>query len=291
MLVEKSYRRRTTRVVTYVLLSAWAFVALFPLYWLLITSFKHPIAVFQGPKYLPWIDFQPTLDAWKFLLTGPAHQAVLRDWRNSTIEAITSALLAVSIGSMAGYALTRFKYRIRFLKWENKDIAFWIISQRMLPPVVVVLPFLIMYRVVGMVDTYLGMILAYTVFNLPFAVWIMRDFFANLPVDLEESALIEGASRFKAFRLIVVPLAAPGLVATFLFCMMFAWNDYLFALMLTFSRASTLPMYIAGEGTQSYGPQWWYLSALSLMAVVPMMIVAVFVERFISRGLVVGAIK
>ena len=291
MQMKKSRRRRIVRVVTYVLLSVWAFIALFPLYWLLITSFKQPIAVFQGPKYLPWIDFQPTLNAWKFLLTGPSHIAVLRDWRNSAIEAITSALLAVSIGSMAGYALTRFKYRIRFLKWENKDIAFWIISQRMLPPVVVVLPFLIMYRVVGMVDTYLGMILAYTVFNLPFAVWIMRDFFANLPVDLEESALIEGASRFKAFRLIVVPLAAPGLVATFLFCMMFAWNDYLFALMLTFSRASTLPMYIAGEGTQSYGPQWWYLSALSLMAVVPMMIVAIFVERFISRGLVVGAIK
>jgi len=288
---KKSRRRRILRTVTYVLLSVWAIIALFPLYWLVITSFKQPIAVFQGPRYLPWIDFKPTLDAWKFLLTGPLHESVLRNWRNSAIEAITSAVLAVSIGSMAGYALTRFKYRIRFLKWKNKDIAFWIISQRMLPPVVVVLPFLIMYRFVGMVDTYIGMILAYTVFNLPFAVWIMRDFFVGLPVDLEESALIEGASRFKAFRLIVVPLAAPGLVATFLFCMMFAWNDYLFALMLTFSRASTLPMYIAGEGTQSYGPQWWYLSALSLMAVVPMMIVAVFVERFISRGLVVGAIK
>lgn len=108
-----------------------------------------------------------------------------------------------------------------------------------------------------------------------FPVWMLRVFFASLPLDLEESALIEGASRLKAFRLIVLPLAVPGLVATFLFCMMFAWNDYLFALMLTFSRASTLPMYIAGEGTQSYGPQWWYLSALSLMAVVPMAVVAV----------------
>ncbi|HUX19598.1 MAG TPA: carbohydrate ABC transporter permease, partial [Spirochaetia bacterium] len=289
--MNKMQRRRIWRPIVYILLFGWTIIALFPLYWLLITSFKQPIAVFQGPKYLPWIDFKPTLNAWKFLLTGPAHAAVLRDWRNSAIEAITSAVLAVGIGSMAGYALTRFQYKIKFLRWKNSDIAFWIISQRMLPPVVVVLPFLIMYRFVGMVDTYLGMILAYTVFNLPFAVWIMRDFFANLPVDLEESALIEGASRFKAFRLIVIPLAAPGLVATFLFCMMFAWNDYLFALMLTFSRASTLPMYIAGEGTQSYGPQWWYLSALSLMAVVPMMIVAVFVERFISRGLVVGAIK
>jgi multiple sugar transport system permease protein len=156
---------------------------------------------------------------------------------------------------------------------------------------VIILPFVLMFRVAGLIDTRQGMILAYTVFNLPFAVWIMRDFFAGLPIDLEESALIDGASRFQAFYKIVLPLSAPGLVATFLFCMMFAWNDYLFALMLTFSRSSTLPMFIAGEGTQSYGPQWWYLSALSLMAVAPMVIVALLVERYITRGLVVGAIK
>lgn len=129
MHLKKSQRRRIWRTITYILLFAWAIVALFPLYWLLITSFKQPIAVFQGPKYLPWIDFKPTLNAWKFLLTGPGHGAVLRDWRNSAIEAITSALLAVSIGSMAGYALTRFTYRIRMLRWKNKDIAFWIISR------------------------------------------------------------------------------------------------------------------------------------------------------------------
>jgi multiple sugar transport system permease protein len=289
--LKNSRKRRKAHPITYILLFALALITLFPLYWLLITSFKQPIAVFQGPKFIPWVDFKPTLNAWKFLLTGPGHEAVLHDWRNSAIEALTSAALAVAIGSLAGYGLTRFSYKVPVLKWRNPDISFWIISQRMLPPVVVVLPFLIMYRFVGLVDTWLGMILAYTVFNLPFAVWILRDFFASLPLDLEESALIEGASRLKAFRLIVLPLAVPGLVATFLFCMMFAWNDYLFALMLTFSRASTLPMYIAGEGTQSYGPQWWYLSALSLMAVVPMAVVAVFVERYISRGLVVGAIK
>jgi multiple sugar transport system permease protein len=277
--------------MTYALLFGWAFVCLFPLYWLLITSFKQPIAVFQGPKYFPWIDFKPTLDAWRFLLTGPAHEAVIRSWTNSAIEALSSAALAVFIGAMAGYGLARFRYLVRGLRWRNQQIAFWIISQRMLPPVVVVLPYLIMFRFVGLVDTYAGMILAYTVFNLPFAVWILRDFFAGLPPDLEESALIDGASRLGAFRMVVLPLAAPGLVATFLFCMMFAWNDYLFALMLTFSRASTLPMYIAGEGTQSYGPQWWYLSALSLMAVAPMILVALLVERYITRGLVVGAIK
>jgi multiple sugar transport system permease protein len=286
-----SQSRRIRMAITYILLIAWTVICLFPIYWLVITSIKQPIAVFQGPKYLPWVDFQPTLDAWKFLLTGPTSRAVIRSWTNSAIMAIGSATCAVAIGALAGYGLTRFRYQVPVLKWRNDNIAFWIISQRMLPPVVVILPFVIMFRVVGLIDTRQGMILAYTVFNLPFAVWILRDFFAGLPIDLEESALIDGASRLQAFRLIVLPLATPGLVATFLFCMMFSWNDYLFALMLTFSRSSTLPMFIAGEGTQSYGPQWWYLSALSLMAVAPMVIVALLVERYITRGLVVGAIK
>jgi len=283
--------RRIKQVVTHVLLVLWALICLFPIYWVLITSFKYPIAVFQGPKYFPWIDFTPNLDAWKFLLTGPTSAAVYRSWINSAILGVSSAAIAVFIGAMAGYALTRFRYYWARLNWRNRDIAFWIISQRMLPAVVVILPYLIMYRILGLIDTHPGMILAYTVFNLPFAVWILRDFFAGLPVDLEESALIDGASRFQAFRIIVLPLAAPGLIATFLFCLVFTWNDYLFALMLTFSKASTLPMFIAGEGTQSYGPQWWYLSALSLLSIAPMILITFLVERYITRGLVVGAIK
>lgn len=283
--------RNVKGVVTYTLLILWTLICLFPIYWVLITSFKLPIAVFQGPKYFPWIDFQPVLDAWQFLLTGPTSAAVYRSWTNSFILATSSAALAVIIGAMAGYALTRFRYYWPVIKWRNTDIAFYIISQRMLPAVVVILPYLIMFRIFGLIDTHPGMILAYTVFNLPFAVWILRDFFAGLPVDLEESALIDGATRFQAFRQIVLPLAAPGLIATFLFCLVFTWNDYLFALMLTFSKASTLPMFIAGEGTQSYGPQWWYLSALSLLSIAPMILITLLVERYITRGLVVGAIK
>ena len=266
--------------VTYTLLIIWAIICLFPIYWVLITSFKLPIAVFQGPKYFPWIDFQPTLKAWKFLLTGPTSAAVYRSWINSAILATTSAAIAVLIGAMAGYGLTRFRYYWPVLKWRNNDIAFYVISQRMLPAVVIILPYMIMFRVFGLIDTHQGMILAYTVFNLPFAVWILRDFFAGLPVDLEESALIDGATRLQAFRKIVLPLAAPGLIATFLFCLVFTWNDYLFALMLTFSKASTLPMFIAGEGTQSYGPQWWYLSALSILSIAPMIS-----DHFVRRTL------
>lgn len=283
--------KKAKSFITHFLLALWALVCLFPIYWVLITSFKLPIAVFQGPKYFPWIDFKPTLDAWNFLLTGSTSAAVYRSWANSAILATSSAAIAVIIGAMAGYALTRFRFYWRGLKWKNSDIAFFIISQRMLPAVVVILPYLIMFHFLKLIDTHLGMILAYTVFNLPFAVWILRDFFAGLPVDLEESALIDGANRFQAFRSIVLPLAAPGLIATFLFCLVFTWNDYLFALMLTFSKASTLPMFIAGEGTQSYGPQWWYLSALSLLSIAPMILISLLVERFIRRGLVVGAIK
>lgn len=283
--------RNIKQVITYTLLIIWTIICLFPIYWVVITSFKLPIAVFQGPKYIPWLDFQPTMDAWNFLLTGPTSAAVYRSWINSFILATTSSAIAVFIGGMAGYGLTRFHYYFPVLRWRNNDIAFYVISQRMLPAVVVILPYLIMFRIFSLIDTHQGMILAYTVFNMPFAVWILRDFFSGLPVDLEESALIDGATRFQAFRRIVLPLAAPGFIATFLFCLVFTWNDYLFSLMLTFSRASTLPMFIAGEGTQSYGPQWWYLSALSLLSIAPMILITLFVERYITRGLVVGAIK
>ena len=143
----------------------------------------------------------------------------------------------------------------------------------------------------GLGDTLTSVILTYPTLLIPFCAWLLMGYFRSIPFELEECALIDGASRLQAFLKIVLPLSAPGMVATFLFCMMFSWNDYLFALMLTFSRSSTLPMFIAGEGTQSYGPQWWYLSALSLMAVAPMVIVALLVERYITRGLVVGAIK
>lgn len=277
--------------VSYVILAFWTIVCLFPIYWLIVTSFKLPIDVFRGPKYFPWIDFTPTLDAWLDLLGGVKQREVVQSWVNSAVLAVSSSLLAVSIGGMAAYALTRFQYLVPGIKWKNNDIAFWIISQRILPPVVSIIPFLIMYRIVGLVDTHAGMILAYTTFNLPFAVWILRDFFQGLPVELEESALMDGATRLRAFIGIVLPISIPGFVATFLFCLVFTWNDYLFALMLTYKNASTLPMFIAGMAVSPYGPQWWSISALSLLAVIPMTAITIMVERFITRGLLVGAIK
>src|SRR5262249_38089249 len=177
-----------------------------------------------------------------------------------------------------------------FFIWKNHDIAIWFLSQRAVPPVVVLIPFLILYQFIGLIDTHLGLILAYTVFNLPLSVWILRDFFAGIPRELEDSAFIDGCSRFGAFVRIVLPLSVNGLVATYLVSLIFTWNEYLFALILTDQNAMTMPVLIAGQNT-SRGIEWWTLSALVLLEMVPVIIGTVLLERFISRGLLAGATK
>jgi len=190
---------------------------------------------------------------------------------------------------MAGYGLSRFQYYWRLTGWRNDGIAFWIVSNRFLPPAVFVVPFLLLFTNLRLIDTHLGLIIAYTMFALPFAVWIMRDFFNSLPIELEESARVDGASRIQAFVYIVLPLSTPGLVAVSIFSFIFAWNEFLYALMLTNFNAITLPVLIAGQNTNR-GIEWWYISALTLVSVIPVMLIALFLERFITKGLS-GAIK
>lgn len=221
---------------------------------------------------------------------GAQSESTLRHFRNSLVSSIGSTILSVIIGAMAGYGLSRFKYYWGRLGWDNDNIAFWIISQRFLPPAIFIVPFLLLYNFFGLVDTYAGLILAYTMFNIPFAVWIMRDFFNGLPVDLEESARVDSATRWQAFYRIVLPLSAPGLVAVAIFSFVFSWNEYLFALMLTNFKAITLPVLIAGQNN-TRGIEWWFISALTLTAVAPVVIMGLLLERFITRGLTAGAIK
>jgi multiple sugar transport system permease protein len=191
---------------------------------------------------------------------------------------------------MAGYGLARFKYRLRWIRWRNNDIAFWIVSQRFLPPALFVVPFLILFATVGLVDTHVGLILVYTVFNIPFAVWIMRDFFNGIPGELEESALVDGATRWQVFRHVVLPLSRPGLVSVALFSFVFAWNEFLYALMLTNFDSITMPVLIAGQNN-TRGIQWWFISALTIAAVIPVILVGALMERHIAKGLVAGAVK
>ncbi len=272
----------------YAALLAWAFVVILPLYWTVVTAFKVRADVFTGPKYLPWIDYQPTLEHWeRFFVT---------DWRffslqytNSIIIGSISSVLATAIGALAAYALMRFKYVLGGRE-RNRDIAFWFVSQRILPPVAVVIPLYVMFQQIKLFDTQPGLILAYVAFNLPLAVWLLQDYFAGVPAELEESALIDGCSRFQAFVRITLPLVTPGRVATFLFVLVFAWNEYIIALFLSQSNAQTMPILIAAQNAQR-GPEWSAISVLTIVTIAPVCVIAVFLERYISRGLLVGAVK
>ncbi|GAB4551808.1 MAG: carbohydrate ABC transporter permease [Anaerolineae bacterium] len=270
-------------------LTLWAFICLFPFYWMITTSFKRPLDVNRVPRYLPYVDYQPTIEHWNNLLVRD-QSTTLRYFRNSVIVGTVSCVLVVVIGSMAGYGLSRFRYYWRRLGWRNDNIAFWIISQRFLPPASVVVPFLLFFSFFRLIDSHVGLIIAYTTFNLPFAVWIMRDFFNGLPIDLEESARVDGASRLQIFVRIVLPLSAPGLVTVALFSFIFAWNEYLFALMLTNFDAITMPVYLSGMKS-TRGIEWWTMSALSLIMVAPVMLIGLFLQRYIVRGLAAGALK
>jgi multiple sugar transport system permease protein len=172
----------------------------------------------------------------------------------------------------------------------NKDIAFWLISQRMLPPVAVVIPIYILFQRLALLDTRTALVITYVAVNLPIVVWLMRDYFQTIPVELEECAAIDGASRFRIFSSIVLPLAVPGLVATFLFVLVFAWNEYLLALFLSGSQAQTMPLSVAAQNA-TRGPQWWFMSVLITIMIIPVIGMAIALERYIARGLLVGAVK
>ncbi|UCC54348.1 MAG: carbohydrate ABC transporter permease, partial [Anaerolineaceae bacterium] len=162
--------------------------------------------------------------------------------------------------------------------------------QRMLPPVAVVLPIYVMFQTLNLLDTQAALIITYTAVNLAIVVWLMRDYFQTIPIEVEECAAIDGASRFRIFWSIVLPLSVPGLVATFLFVLVFTWNEYLFALFLSGADAQTLPLTVAAQNA-TRGPQWWYMSVLILIMILPVVIIAILLERYIARGLLVGSIK
>jgi multiple sugar transport system permease protein len=317
-------------------LGTWALLILFPLYWLIITSFKISSQVAEGPFYIPFVDFKPSLDAWKYILVGDLSRDTLRNFTNTIIVAPVSALIALALGTTAAYALVRFDYRPRVgaimtfigcvllsigltsfgLPWQvslavaaavfflllqtigrrfkralgNNDIAFWMISQRMLPPIAVVIPIYILFQRLHLLDTYAALIITYVASNLPIVIWLMRDYVSTIPIELEECASIDGASRYRIFSSIVLPLAVPGLVATFLFVLVFTWNEYLLALFLSSAKVQTLPLTIAAQNA-TRGPQWWNMSVLILIMIVPVIVIAIILERYITRGLLIGAVK
>jgi len=323
------------RLFSYVALGFWTLVVLFPIYWLIVTSVKLPIQVDSGPVYIPFVDFQPSLHAWRYIFVD-LRDDTLRPYFNTIVVSLISASVALALGTTASYALTRFEYRpkvgviglfvgclaltivaiwfgapwivvvisaiVIFLLLAqtigrrfkralgNSDIAFWMISQRMMPPVAVVIPIYVLFQRLSLLDTHVALITTYVATNLPIVVWLMRDYFQSIPIELEECAAIDGASRYRIFWSIVLPLSTPGLVATFLFVLVFCWNEYLLALFLSFSKVQTMPLLVAAQNA-TRGPQWWYMSVLILIMIIPVIGMAIALERYISRGLLVGAVK
>lgn len=259
-----------------VLVIAVLFV-LFPIYWVAIMSIKPAEDYIASPPV--FFPAEPTFLAW-------GQVEGYRGWtafRNSLIVAGASTLAAVVVGSLAGYSIARFGT-------GGRHLAFWFLSQRMMPPVAAVLPIFLLYRNLKLLDTHFGLIVLYTVFALPFSVWMTYTYFRQLPVEIEEAAVVDGASRWQVLRRIALPLAAPGIVSAAVFSFIFAWTDFLFALFLTSKDAVTLPVVVSsflGRQGHLYGE----LSALTLVSMIPALALGLIVQRHLARGLTMGAVQ
>lgn len=283
------------RVAIYGILLLWTLICLFPIYWTLTTSFKMAPDVMKG-NMVPWWDFTPKWKGWKSLGLSPdtiwtestVRAEFMKRFLNSVITAISASSLAVILGSMAAYGLSRFRYKFGFMR--NPDISFFFLSQLILPPVVLALPFLVLYKELALLDTRIGLILLYTLTVLPIVIWIMQDQFRSIPVELEEAALVDGLSIWGAFLTIVLPIALPGMVAAFILSLVLTWNEYFFAALLTSTDAKTLPVMVASQ-TGSQGINWWSMAALSASAIIPLIIIGVVLERYIIKGMASGAGK
>jgi len=284
-----------SKIVIYALLLVWAFICLFPIYWTFSTSFKTAVDVTQG-HIIPWVDFKPDWKGWRSLGLSPdtigetstVREEFLKRFENSIIASICAAALAVVIGACAAYGLSRFTYK--FGPMQNKDISFFFLSQLILPPVVLAMPFLVLYKELALLDTRIGLILIYTLMVLPIVIWIMRDQFDTIPLELEQAALVDGCSVWGAFLRIVLPIALPGMVAAFILSVVLCWNEYFFAALLTSTNAKTLPVMVASQ-TGSQGISWWSMAALSAAAIAPLIVIGVFLERYIVKGLTAGSVK
>ncbi|MFL5258946.1 MAG: carbohydrate ABC transporter permease [Hyphomicrobiales bacterium] len=261
-----------------------ALIFLFPIYWAFSQSLRNPLDTFTVAGFgVPWVNFTPTLGNWIDQLGTPETARALF---NSTIISISAALLALALGTPAAYAIARF----RFERWKNRDITVWFLSQRVLPPVATVIPFYLVMRALGLLDTHLALILINATFIMPYVVVILRQTFLDLPIELEEAALIDGATHWGAFWRIALPLAAPSMAATGLIIFAFTWNEFLFAVAISSDAAITVPVHIAGA-IDTRGVQFWFMGVRAMTAMIPPVIIALIAQRYIVRGLTLGAVR
>jgi multiple sugar transport system permease protein len=252
-------------------------VFLFPIYWLTIISFKTPEEIFAFPPV--W---------WPESLQFANYAVLFKDgdvvtiW-NSLVIATVSTVIAMILGTMCAYSIARFRT-------GGNLFSEWLISNRMIPPIVIVFPIFLLYVQLGLVDTFAGLILLYTAFNLPYVIWMMRGYIQDIPLELEESALVDGCTRWQVFVRVVWPMVRGGLFATAVFTFVFAWNEFIFALVLTRHEVTTFPVQV----THYFGGQsnfWAKIAAMSVLGTVPIFIAVTLLQRFLVRGISLGAVK
>ncbi len=290
-------RFRVARGAAHAFLLGWAIFTLFPILWVYTSALKAPEEVFQMPP--KWF-FRPTLHNFEvvFGLKVPTeleavtqeqqlavvHSKFPRYFVNSVIVSTGATMLSLTLGSLAAYSLTRFR-------WGNRKVILTgIILSRLVPPVTLIVPFYVLWRSLHLFDTHLGLILVYLTFSLPFSVWLMRSFFLEIPVELEEAAFIDGCSRMRAFLQVTIPLAAPGLATTAIFNLLLSWNEFLFAAVLTAEHARTLAPSILSYITDK-AILWGRLYAAGATILLPVMLLALVVQKHLARGLATGALK
>lgn len=252
-------------------------VFLFPIYWLFAISFKTPDEIFASPPV--WLPGSIQFANYEVLFRDGDALTVL----NSLIIASVSTVFAMVLGTMCAYSIARFRT-------GGNLFSDWILSNRMVPPIVIVFPVFLLFVKLGLVDSFVGLILLYTAFNLPYVIWMMRGYIQDIPLELEESALVDGCTRFEVFRKVVWPMARSGLFATAVFTFVFAWNEFLFALVLTRHEATTYTVQV----THYFGGQsnfWAKIAAMSVLGSLPIFVAVTLLQRFLVRGLSMGAVK
>jgi multiple sugar transport system permease protein len=287
-------------VATHIVLLAIVCAFAFPTFWVFMTSFKTPREYYSMPPaflpaqfqifhykeaFAPWT-VDPTELASNYWVEESAGrvESVTPQIINSLIITLGSVILSLAVGSPAAYAVSRFRFR------GSKNLSFWVLSTRMMPPIVIAIPIYWMMRSADLAGTHIGLILVYVMINLPFVVWMMKGFFDDIPIEIEEAARIDGCGPLQLFSRVILPLAIGGIVATALFCVFISWNEFLFAVILTDSRSQTLPVALS-LFRQDRGILWGQMSAVIVVATLPILLITLFLQRQVVRGLTAGAVK
>jgi len=280
--------RAVLRLIKFGAILLWSVFVIAPFLWALTTSFKTANGVTGGATYIPFVDYKPSLNAWTGLFgSGAGSIDVVGPFTNSLIVTLSATVISLILGTLAAYGLSRFSYKAGPV--GNADLTFFFISQRIMPPVVLAIPFFLMLGFLGLLDTIFGLVIVYIALLMPIVVWVMVDFFNQIPRELDETAMIDGCNPIETFWRIILPNSKPGLVVAGIFSIVFGWNDFFFAFTLTFTKTQLLPVAIVSLNS-SVTP-WWSLSAAALISVAPLIVVAFLVERYLDKGAIAGAGK